>query len=301
MQEIGRLIMVCKAMPGFCEKSRDLCEPARKAIVQAIILSGQTAPVTAQRYIAYPGTTGLSPSDRNGSATSGIANLRTLNSLPCVREVNEQPAAGVPNPAPFSEPAASGQLVENVPNLQPQWQPDAELIRRQETTARTAPATGQRYIDYPGTAAMSSNSQVGSATDRQTLNTLPPVQNANMQSADGGPTPALFSVPVPEATSQQIQNVQNLRSRWTNAELGQQQESVPQTASFGHPSNADHSLHATSTDSHTEAYSGASQEYRNAGADGSTWNGTTLGTGYQDVEVDRHTWNFDFPMPSFWS
>lgn len=95
MHEIGRLIMVCKAMPGFCEKSRNLCEPARKAIVQAIILSGQTAPVTAQRYIDYPGTTRLSPSDRNGSATSDIANLRDLNSLPCVREVNEQLAAGV--------------------------------------------------------------------------------------------------------------------------------------------------------------------------------------------------------------
>lgn len=42
------------------------------------------------------------------------------------------------NPAPFSEPAASGQRVGNVPNLHPQWQSDTDLIQQHETAAQTA-------------------------------------------------------------------------------------------------------------------------------------------------------------------
>ena len=50
------LVKVCKAIPGFCERSRKLSGPARRAIIGAFIQSGQELPIAAQRYIDHHGT-----------------------------------------------------------------------------------------------------------------------------------------------------------------------------------------------------------------------------------------------------
>lgn len=138
MHDIDRLIKVCKAMPGFCERSRKLSEFARKAIVEAIIRSGQTAPVTAQRHIDYPGTAEISSNGQVGNTTSLVADCQAPNERPSLQEVHGRPIEGFHAPAPFSMPVPTA-VRQQVQNMDSRWRATAELSGQHGTTVQQAP------------------------------------------------------------------------------------------------------------------------------------------------------------------
>jgi hypothetical protein len=195
MTTLDHLIKVCKAIPGFCERSRSLSDLAGKAIVEGIILSGQTVPVAGQRYISYPGTSPMSSNNRIGSTTPGIFDRQTWT-LPPLQELTVQCTDARPTPVRFP----------------------MGLTQRQDTTTQTPPATGLRYIDYPGTAAVSSNGQVGSAiADRQTLNSLPSIHEINEQPTRPNTMPSFRSCNVHGEA--EINPGPNTDSTWPATEL----------------------------------------------------------------------------------
>ena len=92
-----------------------------------------------QRYTDNSGASPISLSDRIEGATPGIAD-RQICTLPPLQEVTGQSAEGRHTPARFPTPClmAMGRRGEDMQNLHLQWQPDAELGRRQETAAAAA-------------------------------------------------------------------------------------------------------------------------------------------------------------------
>jgi len=232
---------------------------ARRAIVHAMLKSGQPAPLAAQRYIDFPSlgttpsygnnrsnisdaadhqtlnnlpflqlageptqglsTTGYSsmPSQRTSAANSGSAQVIdasacTRNTPSNIREetaVNQlqhpgftAPVHGMPPPAslPVPDPAVSGQRAETMPTLHP-----------------------QRYIDYPGASPIPSSGRIESAisgiADPQ-IRTLPPLQEVTGQSAEGRHTLA-----------RRGGDMHNLHPQWQpDAELGRRQGTAAEAA-----------------------------------------------------------------------
>jgi hypothetical protein len=107
-----------------------------------------------ERYTDNPGAPSMSSRDQIERATSGIAD-RQICILPPLQEITGQSAA-------------MGRRGEDVHNLHLQWQPDAELGRRQETAAEAAcfrpspnannPTLTENVMD----ASLSSRSYAGS-------------------------------------------------------------------------------------------------------------------------------------------
>ena len=127
-------------MPDFCERSRKLSGFARKAIVEAIIQSGQTAPVTAQRYIDYSGTAEISSNDRAENTTSLVADCQATNERPSLQEVHERLMEGIHAPVPFpmADPTAVRQQMQSMSS---QWQENVELSGQaaQQASFRPSP------------------------------------------------------------------------------------------------------------------------------------------------------------------
>lgn len=315
MTTIDHLIKVCKAIPGFRERLRSLSDLAGKAIVEGIILSGQTVPVAGQRYIRHTGTSTMSSYDHIGSTTSGNADRQTYT-LPPLQDVTEHSTGSRSTPSlyPMSGLMAIGRQGGDVHNLTLQSQPDAELVRRQEIIARTTPVTGHRYIDHPRTAEMPSNNQVGSATsgiaNRHTFNSLPSVQEVNEQPGAGVLTPAPFSVLGPAALGQRVENVQSLPpERQPNAELVPRRESIAQSASFRLSPNVDTPIHPTSTEAdevllqqraenypgfHTRSLFATNQGYGDLGVGDTAWDGSSYNT--QSEGLNPEFWPTFFPL-----
>jgi hypothetical protein len=92
-----------------------------------------------QRYIDYPGASPIPSSGRIESAISGIADPQ-IRTLPPLQEMTGQSAEARHTLARFPTPCltAMGRRGEDVHNLHLQWQPDAELVRRQEIAAEIA-------------------------------------------------------------------------------------------------------------------------------------------------------------------
>lgn len=314
MTTIDQVVRVCKAIPGFCERSQSLSKLARKAIVEAIIRSGQTSPATSQRYIGYSGMSPMLSNDGTGIRTSGIAD-RSTNDLPSLQEVTEQSAGRVATPRRFpnSGPALLTQG-EHHRNLQFQSQPDTELTRRQGTIATTAPMARQHYIDYPRTAMMPSQGQSEAAThgsiDCQVLSSLPSIQEVNDQPVAGVPTPASVSSRDPAALSQRFENVPKVPSQWQpDGELVRRRETEPQTASSRPLLNANNTTQATLAEAdeihlHREAANHpvslaqpcltTIQGYDNVGAGGPGWDGTSYDT--QGGGFNPEFWSTFFPL-----
>jgi hypothetical protein len=118
ISDLEDLIGVCKAMPGFSQRSQDLSAYARQAIVRAFVKSGQKAPSVAQRYIEigprampivqryndHPGRVeDLSPDQRDLSAESCVANHETPSSHPIYQEVDGRQGE-LHTPATFTMP-----------------------------------------------------------------------------------------------------------------------------------------------------------------------------------------------------
>jgi hypothetical protein len=290
MTTLDHLIKVCKAIPGFCERSRSLSDLAGKAIVEGVILSGQTVPVAGQRYISYPGTSPMSSSNRIGSTTPGIFDRQTWT-LPSLQEPTVQCTDARPTPVRFP----------------------MGLTQRQDITTQTSPTTGLRRIDYFDTAAVSSKGQVGSAiADRQTLNSLPSIQEINEQPAAGVHPPASFQMHDPAELGQRFEDVSNFEPQWQlNGGLTRRQETGAQTLSFTPSSNANNSTHATLTESdeaplhrraadHPEIPAQTCfttiQGYDNGSAGGPSWNGSSYDT--QGECFNPEFWPTLFPLYS---
>jgi hypothetical protein len=79
MHDMDRLIRVCKAMPGFCKRSRTLSRFARKAIIEAIVRSGQPVPVITQRHIDSPRIVDISDDDRLADSRPQTIECQAIN------------------------------------------------------------------------------------------------------------------------------------------------------------------------------------------------------------------------------
>jgi hypothetical protein len=131
MHDIGRLVKVCTSMPGFCDRSRKLSGLARRAIAQAILRSGQPAPLAAQRYIDFPDTRAMSSGEHNRSTMLGTADHQTPNDFPFIQLASEptQELQTTEYPS-MPEQAAVRQRIN------PQWRANAEIGGHQATAAQ---------------------------------------------------------------------------------------------------------------------------------------------------------------------
>ena len=105
---------ICGGEPGFTRPSQQT-PAANSGSAQVVVAS------------AHAGNTSL-------NAREEITNDRLQHS-------QDTPSmCGVPTSArfPAPDPVASGQQIEYMPNLHPQWQSDPDFVRRQETAAQTA-------------------------------------------------------------------------------------------------------------------------------------------------------------------
>lgn len=128
--------------PGFTAPVHVMPPPASLPVPDPAVSSqrAETRPTLhPQRYTDYPSASPMSSSGRIEGATSGIAD-RQICTLPPLQEITGQSAEGRHTPARFPTPCltAMDRRGQDVHNLHLQWQPDAELVRRQETAAEAA-------------------------------------------------------------------------------------------------------------------------------------------------------------------
>lgn len=116
-------------MHGFSERSRKLSGLARKAIMQAMLRSGQPPPPGAQRSIDLPDTGTMSSGERDRSTTLGTTDHQPRrNNFPLVQLATEptQDLTRTEYPS-MPEQAAVRQPID------PQWRANAELVGHQAT------------------------------------------------------------------------------------------------------------------------------------------------------------------------
>jgi hypothetical protein len=156
----------------------------------------------------------------------------------------------------------------------------------------TALETEHRYIEYPSTTGMSSNTQVGDADSgnvdhHPTLSTISSHRDVNAQPTEGALTIAPFSTPIPTANRQRDGDQQNFLPQWRPcAPPSRPQQETTQSACLGSSSNVSNSIHAMLTEPneaiyqpgsanhltfHDQTYLGESQGYGGAGGSNSTW------------------------------
>lgn len=300
--------------PGFTAPVHGIPPPASLPVPDSALSSqrAETVPTLhSHGYIDYPGACPISSSDRVGSTTSGIAD-RHVYTLPPLQEITEHSVGtSTPSRYPVSGLMSTGRRGGDVQGLSLRWQPDAELVRQQEITARTTPVTGHSYIGYPGTTEMSLNGQVGSATssvvNRHTLNSLPSAQEVDEQPAVRVLTPAPFSVLNPAALGQRTESVPKLPpGRQPDAELVPRRESIAQTASFRLSPEMDNSTlteaEEASFQQRAENYPGfhartlfeTNQGYGDVSVGDSAWDGSSYDT--QIEGLNPEFWNINFPL-----
>jgi hypothetical protein len=253
MHDIGRLIRVCTSMPGFCDRSRQLSDMARRAIVHAMLKSGQPAPLAAQRYIDFP-SLGTTPSyGNNRSNISDAADHQTLNNLPFLQLAGE-PTQGLSTTGYSSTPSqrtsaansGSAQVIDasactrNTPsNIR-----EETAVNQLQHPGFTAPVHGmpppaslpvpvpavssqraeimptlrpQCYTDNSGASPRLSSGQIEGATsgiaDRQTPS-FTGTQHGGRMNAEMQ-TPAWHgTIPDPAAMDQQIAHGQTMQAQW---------------------------------------------------------------------------------------
>lgn len=151
----------------------------------------------------------------------------------------------------------------------------------------------QRYTSYLGMAQTGRATKRTCMSDRQTY-TLPPLHEVAEPTSNGLLQSAHLPVSLEALPNQQLHDIQNY------------QVSSPRTLDVISPSSrhlqgASRAVLADSSGSLNNNNVEPDRDCENAELGNHAWNNTGEGSGYQDLEVYRNDWDFDFPMPSFCS
>jgi hypothetical protein len=184
--------------------------------------------------------------------------------------------------------------------------PGTELIRRQGTTAPGTQVTEHRCFNRLDTTSTPSNNQLRVAASgtvgHHTPHELPSVHEGVEQPEVMVQPLAPFSVPPSMVSSQLEGYTQELRPGWLlDKGLSEQQGPATQIPFHNLSSHANSAMDTTQHSGHIHNHHRPTQPHETVDADNSTWYNTVLHPNYQVVEMNQDSWNFDFPMPSFWS
>jgi hypothetical protein len=273
MHDMDRLIRVCKAMPGFCKRSRTLSRFARKAIIEAIVRSGQPVPVITQRHIDSPRIVDISDDDRLADSRPQTIECQAINqrSLYEVHVASEEgsharSALAVPNLTDVNQRmqvmdqqrqadtrlgGQQGKAAREASSI-PLDDADDEMNMMLNTTKRLSPrpvaavhpasGTARQHIDFPDVGTASSGEH-----DRSTVSDLRGHQTSSNFTYNQSIDERTQEVPTTEYSSmpEEVAVLQQTIPQWqTNAEIDGHQLPAAQQALFGPSPDLSHSMRA---------------------------------------------------------